>query len=200
MDGPRRRRRSIRYNADGIRVAADVNIVTGGEGQRTPQHVTTRQRIVQRDGKTVVSESRRPRPRVETGTGRLPVADVALTRSGGNRGSADFVSTGQRAFIRAGGVTYALGGHASTDSAARPRAREPGGVSTPSIWTSRWRPHTALSASGRRGALVPRQSSRAAPTRASAPRDEHESVPEGRRAAARSGVVEALQPPLHGGR
>jgi len=49
--------RRIRYNKDGIQIAADVNIsVSRGEGGKTSQHVSSRQRVVQRNGKTVVSE------------------------------------------------------------------------------------------------------------------------------------------------
>jgi hypothetical protein len=68
MGDAKQTRRSIRYNADGVQVAAEVNIGTGAEGQRTSQHVTSHQRIVQRNGRTVVSEQ-------VTTTARPPEAD-----------------------------------------------------------------------------------------------------------------------------
>jgi len=49
--------RRIRYNKNGVQIAADVNVsVSRGEGGKTSQHVSTRQRVVQRNGKTVTSE------------------------------------------------------------------------------------------------------------------------------------------------
>ncbi len=49
--------RRIRYNENGVQIAADVNVsVTRGEGGKTSQHVSSRQRVVQRNGKTVTSE------------------------------------------------------------------------------------------------------------------------------------------------
>lgn len=52
-------KRRIRHNADGIQVAADVNIsVSGGEpgGSQSSQHVSSHQRVVQRNGRTIFSE------------------------------------------------------------------------------------------------------------------------------------------------
>ena len=49
--------RRIRYNKNGVQIAADVNVsVSRGEGGKTSQHVSSRQRVVQRNGKTVTSE------------------------------------------------------------------------------------------------------------------------------------------------
>ena len=49
--------RRIRYNENGVQIAADVNVsVSRGEGGKTSQHVSSRQRVVQRNGKTVTSE------------------------------------------------------------------------------------------------------------------------------------------------
>lgn len=49
--------RRIRYNENGVQIAADVNVsVTRGEGGKTSQHVSSRHRVVQRNGKTVTSE------------------------------------------------------------------------------------------------------------------------------------------------
>jgi hypothetical protein len=57
--------------------------------------------------------------------GRLPMAEVTLTRSAGaNRASADFVSTGGRAYVRVAGTAYALG--AARERALRGSASSPG--------------------------------------------------------------------------
>jgi hypothetical protein len=51
--------RRIRHSGDGVDVVGDINAVIAGnvgEGSSS-SHVSSRQRVVQRSGKTVVSES-----------------------------------------------------------------------------------------------------------------------------------------------
>lgn len=52
-------KRRIRHNADGIQIVADVNVsISGGEpgDSGSSQHVSSHQRVVQRNGRTIVSE------------------------------------------------------------------------------------------------------------------------------------------------
>ena len=51
----------IRHRSGGVNVAADVNAAVAGNvshGEGTQTNISSHQRVVQRDGRTVVSESR----------------------------------------------------------------------------------------------------------------------------------------------
>lgn len=52
--------RKIRHEGDGVQIAADVNVTIAGNVRESnqSQRVKSRQRVVQRNGRTVVQEQR----------------------------------------------------------------------------------------------------------------------------------------------